>query len=428
MDFKSVKGTRDFYPDQMALRNWLADAWRRVSVRNGFVEFDGPVMEYLDLFHAKSGDELVSQLFSFTDRGGRQLALRPEMTPTLARMVNERINALPRPIKWFSIVRCFRAENPQKGRTREFEQWNVDFIGTDDVIADAECIFTAVDLLAEVGLTPEDVEVRIGSRPLSVAALRGVGVAEPDMDAALSALDKRPRVSQKDFAKMAAGAGIPVHGIERVCRFQDAPDLDAAREALAGGPDVTEPIDELEQLMSYLRGMGVDDYCRLDMRIVRGLAYYTGVVYEIFDAGGSLRAVGGGGRYDNLLEVLGGPKIGATGFGIGDVVLSILLAEKGKVPELAAGLDCFVVAAGTDQADEVLMTVGRLRRGGIAADYSLKRSAVGKQLKEANRRGARFAVIVSEGGVGVKDLASGEQVDMAAEDFWADPAGHLGPR
>jgi histidyl-tRNA synthetase len=296
MKIQSVKGTRDFYPEDMARRNWLVEAWRRVSLRNGFLEFDGPVLEYLDLFRIKSGQEIVSELFSFTDRGGRELALRPEITPTLARMVNERINTLPRPIKWFSIPRLFRAEKPQKGRLREFFQWNVDIIGSDDVLADAECIFTCVDFLREVGLTPQDVVVRIGSRPLTVAALRRAGVADSRMDSALAALDKRPRVSAEEFVKLATAGGVPAERLEDVCRFQDAADLSAVRRSLGEGEAVMGELERLDALTTYLRQLGAGDYCRLDMRMVRGLAYYTGIVYEVFDAGHSLRAIAGGGR------------------------------------------------------------------------------------------------------------------------------------
>lgn len=426
MRFRAVKGTRDFYPDDMALRNWICDGWRRVSLRNGFVEFEGPLMEYLDLFRVKSGDEIVSQLFSFTDRGGRELALRPEITPTLARMVNARINSLPRPIKWFSIPTCFRAENPQKGRTREFLQWNVDYIGTHDVIGDAECIFAAVDFLAEAQLTAEDVTVGIGSRTLTAAALRKVGVAEGAMEAALAALDKRPRMSEEDFLKVATDAGIPREGIEPLCRFQAAGDLATVADILHGDEGAAEEIAKIETLMGHLQDMGVGPYCRLDMRMVRGLAYYTGIVYEILDAAESLRAVGGGGRYDNLLGVLGGPAVGATGFGMGDVVLAILLAEKGKLPDLSARLDCFVADDGEGMFREALAVVGRLRRSGVSADYSAKRQGLGKQLKEANRRNARYAVIVRPDGVGVKDLGTGRQSDMPKDQFLDDPGSHLG--
>jgi len=425
MKFQAVKGTRDFYPEQMALRNWLTEAWRRVSLRNGFVEIDGPVLEYLDLFRVKSGQEIVSQLFSFTDRGGRELAMRPEITPTLARMVNARINSLPRPIKWFCIPRLWRAEKPQRGRLREFFQWNVDIVGSDEVTADAECIFTAVDFLREVGLEPKDVQVRIGSRALTTAALRRVGVGDSQMEAALAALDKRPRVKPEAFAEMATAAGVPADRLDEIRRFQDAPDLPAAAEALANEPQTAEEIQRLEDLVAMLKNMGAADYCRLDMRMVRGLAYYTGIVYEVWDAQEALRAVAGGGRYDNLLEVLGGPEIGATGFGMGDAVLSILLEEKGKLPDVSARLDCFVIDADKGLFQRVLEAVGRLRQGGLAADYSFKRQALGKQLKEANRRGARYAIIMGTDAVGVKNLATGEQTDVPAGEFLTEPEKYL---
>jgi len=419
MQFQPVKGTRDFYPDEMALRNWLVGKWREVSVRNGFVEYDGPVMEYLDLFRVKSGDEIVSQLFSLTDRGGRELALRPEITPTLARMVNARINSLPRPIKWFSIPRLFRAENPQKGRQREFLQWNVDVIGSDDEIADAECIFTCVDFLREVDLAPSEVVVRIGSRPLTMAVLAAVGVVPENMDAALAVLDKREKVPPEAFAEMAAGVGIDAAELVKVCAFQDAEDLEAVAALLGSGGDVGEDIRKLEAVLTYLDLMGAGEYCRLDLRIVRGLAYYTGVVYEVFDAAGELRAIAGGGRYDNLLEVLGGPAVGATGFGMGAPVVSILLDEKGKLPDFAARLDCFFIDEAAELFGQVLGEVGALRRRGLSVGYSPRRQSVGKQLKQANRAKASYAAILKDEGdtVALKHLVSGKQVILSTADF-----------
>jgi len=422
MDFKAVKGTRDFYPGAMRLRNWIADAWRRVSLRNGFEEYDAPLFEYLDLFTVKSGQEIASQLFNFTDHGGRNLAIRPEITPSLARMVNAKINALPRPIKWFSLPRLCRAENPQKGRLREFFQWNIDVIGEESVLADAECIYTCVDFLREVGLTADDVCIRIGSRPLTMAALKAAGVAEAGIDAALAALDKRPRVSDDAFAKLAGNAGLTGDQIAAVCRFQDCPSIDEARAALTDA-DVDEPIQRLEDLLAALGAMGAGDYCTLDLRIVRGLAYYTGIVYEVFDRQQSLRAVAGGGRYDNLLEVLGGPAVGATGFGMGDVVLGILLEEKGKLPGLKPELDFFVIDEERGLFEEVMAVVGALRDKGFSTDFSYKRASVGKQLKQANKLGARRAVIVKTGGVAVKELGTGNQADRPLRDFLTNPLG-----
>ena len=424
MSFRAVKGTRDFYPEDMRVLNWIIDGWRRVSLRNGFEEYDSPIFEYLDLFTAKSGDEIAGQLFSFTDRGGRQLAIRPETTPSLARMVNAKISSLPRPIKWFSISRLCRAENPQKGRLREFFQWNVDVIGEDSELADAECIFAVADFLREVGLTPDEVKICIGSRPLTIAALRAAGVPAEATDAALAVLDKRPKVTPEDFDRLARGIGMTDEQIAAIRRFQDCRSTAEVGTVLAdAGPEVRGQIDTLGRMLESLSAMGVADYCCVDMRIVRGLAYYTGIVYEVFDSAGDLRALAGGGRYDNLLEVLGGPRIGATGMGMGDAVLRILLEQRGKLPStLRSGqLEFFVVADGTGMQQQVISVVGALRAKGLSADFSYKQQALGKQLKEANRRGAKRAVIVREAGVAVKDLKTGQQQDRATDEFLARP-------
>ena len=424
MSIQAVKGTRDFYPDLMRRRNWLMAAWRRVSLRNGFEEYDAPIFEYLDLFTIKSGQEIASQLFNLVDRGGRSLAIRPEITPSLARMVNAKISSLPRPIKWFSMPRLCRAENTQRGRLREFFQWNVDVIGSDDVIADAECIYTAVDFLREVGLSPADVTVRIGSRALTVAVLKTVGLSEDGIQAALPVLDKRAKVSDDEFRRLAAQAGMSPEQVESVCRFQDGDDLAELARAAGGSAEGEAAVEQLRQLIATLQAMGAGEYCRLDMRIVRGLAYYTGAVYEIFDAAGTMRAIAGGGRYDNLLEVLGGPKVGATGLGMGDVVLGLLLEEKGKFPaDLdASSVDYYLIDADETCFPRVVELVGALRERGASADFGYTRRPVGKQFKEANCRGARYAVIVRQDGLSVKELATGQQRDTTVQEFLAGVA------
>ncbi len=419
MKIQSVKGTRDFYPEQMRLRNWIVDAWRRVSVRNGFEEYDSPIFEYLDLFTAKSGEEIAEQLFHFTDRGDRNLAIRPEITPSLARMVNAKISSLPKPIKWFSVPRLCRAENPQKGRLREFFQWNIDIIGCDDVLADAECIFVCVDLLRELGLTAQDVQVRIGSRPLTIAALKSAGVPEESIDEVLPVLDKRPKVSQEAFEKLCSEAGLSADQIDRICRFQDCQDLPSLSAMIDEAQRMQEDFEQLRQLWAYLEQMGIEEYCTLDLRIVRGLAYYTGIVYEVFDTGENLRALAGGGRYDQLLEVLGGPQLGAAGFGMGDVVMGILLEKKSKIPPLQQSLDFYVIDNEDGCVPAVLRVAAGLRRAGWQADYSLKRQKTPKQLKEALKRGARVAAFISRDTasvspdgyiVNLKDLQTGEQL------------------
>ncbi|NLF31458.1 MAG: histidine--tRNA ligase [Planctomycetes bacterium] len=425
MEFSSVKGFRDFYPEDMVVRNLIADAWRRVSLRNGFVEYEGPMLEYLDLFRVKSGDEIVSQLFSLTDRGGRELAIRPEQTPTLARMVNARINALPRPIKWFSIPWVCRAENPQRGRGREFFQWNVDVIGSDAALADAECIFTLADLLAELGLAPSEAQVFLSSRSLITAALSAVGVETSRHAALLPILDKRDKVPAEAFEEMCAKEGLAAGQIASISAFQDAATLEEAAARLGPSDTVAAECAKLAEVMGILDRMGAGDYCRLDLHVVRGLAYYTGVVYEAFDTDRSLRALAGGGRYDNLLETLGGPTLGATGFGMGDIVLGILLAERGKLPSTAESCDCYVIDAAESLFDAALGVVAELRRAGLRTNLSYKRQNLGKQLKAAARSGAAVAVIVGEelteaGEVTIKTLATGDQRRVRRADLVAE--------
>jgi histidyl-tRNA synthetase len=246
MKIPPVKGTRDFYPPDMAVRNWLIDGWKRVSVRNGFEEYDGPIFEYLKMFQIKSGDEIVEQLFSFKDRGGRDLAIRPEITPTLARMVNQQINSLPKPIKWFSVPRLCRAERPQKGRLREFFQWNIDIIGVDDVLADAEVIFCALDYLRDIGLTPDDIVVKISSRKLLAAILKKVGISEKRLDRLYVLLDKKDKLPQETFDKILIEEVSNSETADKIRLFMEIDKVSAIK-------DVVESNDEIEAAEGYRR-------------------------------------------------------------------------------------------------------------------------------------------------------------------------------
>ncbi len=418
MAFQAVKGTRDFYPELMRVRNFITDAWRRVSLRNGFEEYDAPIFEYLDLFTAKSGPEIAEQLFGFTDRGGRQLAIRPEITPSLARMVNAKINALPRPIKWFSSPRVCRAENPQKGRLREFFQWNIDIIGEETEIADAECLYVAVDAFRELGLGAADVQLRYSSRAVLSAVLAAMKLPAEQVQPVMGVLDKRKKIPAEAFAEMLAKTVSDDAARAAINTFMDIADLPAlsaeelaSRLGVPASPELAAAMGKLASFNENLGRFGIGEWCRYDPAVVRGLAYYTGVVYEAFDAGQSLRAVAGGGRYDNLLEVLGGPKVGGCGFGMGDVVLGILLEEKGKLPPLTPTLDFFLVD-GEGAFEPMMQLLTEIRSRGWAADFSYKRQATGKQLNQANKRGAKAAMIVkSAQAVSIKNLASGAQKD-----------------
>jgi histidyl-tRNA synthetase len=435
MKIPPVKGTRDFYPLDMARRNWIIDGWKKVSIRNGFEEYDGPIFEYLKMFQIKSGDEIVDQLFSLKDRGGRDLALRPEITPTLARMVNQRINSLPKPIKWFSVPRLFRAERPQKGRLREFFQWNIDIIGVDDVLADAEAIFCALDYLREVGLTPDDVVVKISSRKLLAAVLKKIGIPEERLDLLYPVLDKKDKLPQETFTKMLKEQVPDTEIASNIQAFMETESVSEIRKIVKykAADEIDQAIDEQAMLLHHLNQMGVADYCQFDPSIVRGLAYYTGVVYEIYDKQSELRAIGGGGRYDNLLRDFGGPDIPATGFGIGDCVLSILLEEKGLFKPESQLLDYFVACVpgmtfeqGSEYRqptgeDVVVRFVASLRKRGFSADFSYKFSNLSKQLKEAADRNAKKCVIIGEEykkeQLVVKDMETGEQELVNIDEF-----------
>jgi histidyl-tRNA synthetase len=434
MKFQAPKGTRDFYPADMALRNWIMDAWRRVSIRNGFEEYDGPIFEYLDLYRAKSGEGIVSELFHFEDRGGRELSIRPEMTPTLARMVAAKAQSLPRPIKWFSMPRLCRAERPQRGRLREFFQWNVDIVGTDDVLADAECIFVMVDFLREVGLTPAEAVMKINSRSLLAALLTARGFGPDRHESIYGVLDKRDKLPPEAFiealAKITQGAG-EIDALQEIGQARGAEGLETLAGTARGNEAAEGEMLRLHGLLEQLACMGVADYCTFDMGVVRGLAYYTGVVFEGFGKGGLQRAICGGGRYGKLLEVVGGPAMSGIGFGTSDVVIQDLLADVKRLPDASTTgktLDFFVVDAAAELLPAVVAAVARLRQAGLRAEFSYRRQGVGKQLQQASSSRAARAVIfgseyASRGVLTVKDLATGQQAEVALDAFWADPQG-----
>ncbi|UCF43943.1 MAG: histidine--tRNA ligase [Planctomycetota bacterium] len=410
-----VKGTRDFYPPDMARRNWIIDGWKKVSLRNGFEEYDGPIFEYLKMFQLKSGDEIAEQLFSLTDRGGRELALRPEITPTMARMINQQINALPKPIKWFSVPRLFRAERPQKGRLREFFQWNVDIIGVDDVLADAEIIFTTIDYLSSVGLTPRDIRVKISSRKLLACALTNIGIREKQLDPLYGLLDKYNKIPADTFEKMLPDQVPDSAAAKKIMDLMSATTLSEVPEIAGTNAEVDAAIQKLARLKDLLEQMGVWQFCDFYPSIVRGLAYYTGVVFEVYEFAQELRAIGGGGRYDNLLQDFGGPSVAATGMGMGDCVLGILLEEKGLLEKQLqkCQLDYFIACADKQYFQKVIEITAKLRRTGKAANFAYKPIGLSKQLKQASAQGAKECIIIGSeiesGRLVVKDMATGEQ-------------------
>jgi histidyl-tRNA synthetase len=423
MKIPPVKGTRDFYPPDMAVRNWIIDGWKKASIRNGFEEYDGPIFEYLKMFQIKSGDEIVEQLFSLTDRGGRDLALRPEITPTLARMVNQRINSLPKPIKWFSVPRLFRAERPQKGRLREFFQWNIDIIGEDSVLADAEVIFTTVDYLRQIKITNRDIRVKISSRKLLSSALLNTGVPQNKLNSVYVLLDKYKKLPNDTFNQLLHEQVINSSIAGKIMDFMQAETLSLIPEIIGSSAEVDEAIQELAQLKEWLSQMGVWRYCDFDPSIVRGLAYYTGVVFEVHEFSQELRAICGGGRYDNLLKDFGGPSIPATGMGMGDCVLGILLEEKGILDKQIAKpkLDYFIAYVDESYRDTSVQVAMKLRSKGFPANFSYKVIKLNKQLKQASEQNAVNCIIIGEefkeNKLVFKNMATGDQELVDYDEF-----------
>jgi histidyl-tRNA synthetase len=378
----SLPGFRDFYPETLAVRRHIFGKWREVARRYGFREYDGPPLEPLELFTQKSGDEIVGQLFNFVDKGDRAVALRPEMTPTLARMVGAHHRDYKKPIKWFAIPQLFRYEKQQRGRLREHFQFNADIIGESDVSADAELIALAIDTLRSFGLTEKDFVVRVSDRRAWQRHLETLGVPSDKQAAAFQAIDKLER---EPMEKTREKLGAITSKVDDVLAFANQ----------------KQPQDELKVLLSQLGGLAA--FCELDFKIVRGLAYYTGIVWEIHDRKGELRAIAGGGRYDNLLKLVSGVDLPALGFGMGDVVLGELLKDRGLVPKIDWELDCYVVIADEALRGAALQLIHQLRDAGIAIDYALTPAKVGKQFQAASAGGARFALVV-----GPEEWASGE--------------------
>ncbi len=417
MQGKALPGFRDFYPEELALRNHIFATWRGVAARYGFEEYDGPPLEPLELYTQKSGDEIVQQLYAFRDKGDREVALRPEMTPTLARMVAARAQALKKPIRWFSIPQLFRYERQQRGRLREHFQLNLDIIGEAGPLADAELIAAGLDILREFGFGPEHVQARLSDRRVLRALLLGRGLTERQLPVAFGAIDKSERVPKDVVAEILREAGYGKQETEAVLEIAALRGLEAVTTALAkvkGGEGAGEP---LRTAVEALGAMGLGDFVAVDLTIVRGLAYYTGIVFELFDAKKALRAIAGGGRYDGLLQELGGIDLPALGFGMGDVVLGELLRERGKLPKASTELGAFLVAVGGGDVATVLRLAHALRDRGVAVEYGLRPAAVRKQLELAAARGAPRAVIVgpeerAAGSAVVRDLHRGTEVKV----------------
>lgn len=400
---KLLPGFRDFFPEQFALRAYIFETWRRVVRRYGFVEYDGPPLEPLELYTLKSGDEIVKQLYNFEDKGGRAVALRPEMTPSFARMVALKAQSLKKPIRWFSIPHLFRYERQQKGRLREHFQLNIDFVGETHVMADAELISVLIEIMREFGFTSSEVVARVSDRRLLDAMLGHLGIPEAQWVPVRLVIDKFERQPRDVSAEKLKEAGLDAATVERVMGF-DTLTFEMVQEQYGNVPSVAPHVDRFAEYLRLADAMGIREWIRFDLTIVRGLAYYTGIVFELFDTVGEFRAICGGGRYDTLLDTLGGVDLPALGFGFGDVVLGELIKARGKLPTFREGDDRYFIVAGEGVSAEEVLTLGsKLRRHipGIEVTYGLNRDAVehrkpAKQADDGRAFGAN--VFISVGG------------------------------
>ncbi|MEZ5329584.1 MAG: histidine--tRNA ligase [Verrucomicrobiales bacterium] len=404
-EVQSLPGFREFYPESCAVRNYIFDMWRNVAHRYGFAEWEGPVLEPTDLYRRKSGDEIAGQLFCFEDKGGRDVSLRPELTPSLARMAVAKQREYKKPLRWFEIGACFRYEKPQKGRLREFYQFNCDMLGESAPAIDAELIALAIDVMTSFGFTKEHFAVRLSDRNIWKRFMQEAGVPEENETTLLQIIDKleRTRPDVLDTQLQAIGTSL------------------AAVQEFTASKAETEAVTTVRQ---QLEARGFGDFVSVDLSIVRGLAYYTGVVFEIFDCQGDMRAVAGGGRYDSLAKLIGGSDMPAAGFAMGDVVIGNFIEEtpvaKAKLDayvKAASELEAYVIVASEERRPDALGIVQKLRRAGLRVDFALTAAKVGKQFQSAEQRNARLAVIVGDEfpEVSIKNLTTREEVKTTSD-------------
>ncbi|MCF6311681.1 MAG: histidine--tRNA ligase [Verrucomicrobiales bacterium] len=382
--FQTLPGFRDFYPADCTARNYLFGQWRAVAKTYGFVEYDGPVLEPTDLYKRKSGEEIANQLFCFTDKGEREVSMRPELTPSLARMAAARQREFKKPLKWFSIGQFFRYEKQQKGRLREFYQFNCDILGEASPAADAELIALSIDLMCELGFTAEDFAIKLSDRTAWSIFIEQEGLNAEKTDAFLQVIDKLERDSEEKTDAKLAELGTSL----------------AAVKTFINSGIAEEKCESLQQILAELDARGMRDFVRIDLSIVRGLAYYSGPVFEVFDIGKGMRAIAGGGRYDQLVKLIGGVDMPAAGFAMGDVVVTDLIRETESANQLLEEsiaeetIDAYVVIADEAQRREGLQIVQRLRESGLYVNFPLVAVKVNKQFQSAEQQNADLAIIV----------------------------------
>ncbi|MDR2982289.1 MAG: histidine--tRNA ligase [Puniceicoccales bacterium] len=428
--FTSLPGFREFYPAERALQNHIFDLWRRTARRFGFQEWDAPVLEPLELFTEKSGEEIVRQLFNFEDKGGRKVTLRPEMTPSLARLVAARAGSLRRPIKWFAIGENFRYEKQQKGRLRSFYQFNADILGEAGPAADAEIIALCIESLRAFGFDVEDFRVRLSDRTLWFLFLESLGIPESAAVPVLAVVDKLERTSSAELEEMMADAlvgtnCVAIEILPKVKNFVELNSLPALEQFFSGeDTKILARLGEWKTLLDLLKAMNLESFISIDLTIVRGLAYYTGFVFEAFERTGDGRALAGGGRYDALVKKLGGSDMPATGFGMGDVTLKNLLEDKSLLPVYSDAPDFYAIVLDPACRTVALTDVSLLRRAGIRTEYSFKDGKFGKLIQAAEQAGARYVLVygpdeVANGVVKIRDTQERREITIPSRELVA---------
>tara|TARA_B100001105_G_scaffold254299_1_gene249758 strand:+ start:3200 stop:4474 length:1275 start_codon:yes stop_codon:yes gene_type:complete len=420
IDLQPVKGTRDFFPDEMRLRNWLFEVWRNVSEQAGFEEYDTCVLEHEELYVRKTGDEISKQLYSFEDKGGRRLSLRPEMTPSLARLVLQQEKSLSFPIKWFSMPQCFRYERMTKGRRREHFQWNADIIGQHEVVAEAEILMLLISACESMGLSTNDFRVFINDRRILNAILSQINVPQVLHSEVMVIMDKRDKIPPEALLKMLEEMRMTTKQVGQLNEYLSKSDLEELRENLKN----TEGIEELQHLMKLMETAGYKNYLQFDISIVRGLSYYTGAVFEVNSPEKQHRAICGGGRYDSLLSTYGGETVPAVGFGFGDVVVLDVLKELERFPELPRKLDYTIIPFANEQIGTALKIAAELRLQGSTVDCNFSMKKMKKMMQQAHESGAAKAILLfpdelSDDKVVIRDMQLHEQKPVRITDLFS---------
>ncbi|QDZ18903.1 histidine--tRNA ligase [Chloropicon primus] len=425
IDLQPPRGTRDFFPEEMRLRNWLFDKFRHVSWVYGFEEVDFPVLESEQLYTRKAGEEITTQLYNFEDKGGRRVSLRPELTPSLSRLVLQKGKSLQLPTKWFAIGQCWRYERTTRGRRREHYQWNMDIVGVSSMEAEAEVISAIIDLFKLVGLSSQDVYIKISNRKLLQSLISTFGVSSEVFPQVCVCVDKLGKIPREAICKELVDLGLSAEVSDRIVGLVAEGTFEDYKRALVeGGSDESnlEVLKEIEGLLDILAARGYEDWIQFDGSIVRGLAYYSGTVFEAFDRDGELRAICGGGRYDHLLSTFGGKDQPMVGFGFGDAVIVELLKQKNLLPQLSPQIDDIVVSLDPALQKYTGQVASKLRSSGRRVDVVLEQKKMKWVFKQGDRTNARRLVILGQeewerGVVKVRDLAEREEREVPIDDL-----------